>query len=92
MAGNSIRKERWERMRLQGEGIPDGREQYWYLHNGSIVEQGADVDTWYDNAEEIRGASFFGRLMYDYAGKYLLSATTVPMAAQSIKRWGYFLL
>lgn len=91
MAGNSIRKERWERMRLQGEGIPDGRDEYWYLHNGSIIEQGADADTWYDNAEENRGASFFGRLMYDYAGKYLLSATfRADGSSKYQQKWGYF--
>lgn len=91
MVGNSVRKEHWERMRLKADGIPEGRDEYWYLHYGSIIEQEKDVDTWYDNAEEIRGASFFGRVMYDYKGRYLLSATfRADGSSKYQEKWGYF--
>ena len=91
MAGSSIRKDRWERLRSQGEGVPGGRDEYWYLHHGTIVEQGSDKDTWYDNGTEYRGASFFGRAMYDYKGRYLLSATfRADGTSKYQEKWGYF--
>lgn len=91
MAGSSVRKERWERLRLQGDGVPDGKDEYWYIHNGSIIDQNENSDTWYDNAEEYRGASFFGRAMYDYAGKYLASVTfRADGTSKYQEKWGYF--
>ncbi|MDU1892605.1 MAG: TonB-dependent receptor [Dysgonomonas sp.] len=92
MAGNSIRKERWERLRLQGDGVLGGRDEYWYLHNSDgLIAQGNDEDTWYDNGKEYRGASFFGRAMYDYKGRYLLSATMRADGTNKYQeKWGYF--
>jgi len=92
MAGTSVRKEHWERLRLQGDGVPGGRDEYWYLHNSDgIISQAADKDTWYDDGEEYRGASFFGRVMYDYKGRYLLSATMrADGTSKYQEKWGYF--
>ena len=92
MAGSSVRKDQWERLRLQGDGVPGGKDEYWYLHNSDgIIAQGSDDDTWYDDGAEYRGASFFGRVMYDYKGKYLLSATMRADGTNKYQeRWGYF--
>lgn len=92
MAGSSVRKEHWERLRMQGDGVPGGKDEYWYLHNSDgIVGQGSDEDTWYDNGREYRGASFFGRVMYDYKGRYLLSATMrADGTSKYQEKWGYF--
>ncbi|MBK5720855.1 TonB-dependent receptor [Dysgonomonas sp. Marseille-P4677] len=92
MAGTSVRKDRWERLRLQGDGVPGERDEYWYLHNSDgIIAQDSDEDTWYDHAREYRGASFFGRAMYDYKGRYLLSATfRADGSSKYQEKWGYF--
>lgn len=95
MGGSSVRKEHWERLRLQGDGIPGGRDEYWYLyHSDGIITQDPSKsasDTWYDNGTEYRGASFFGRVMYDYKGRYLLSATMRADGSNKYQEmWGYF--
>lgn len=92
MGGTSIRKDRWERMRLKGNGVLGDRDEYWYLHSadGIDVEQ-KEEDHWFDNGEEHRGASFFGRAMYDYKGRYLLSATfRADGTTKYQEQWGYF--
>lgn len=94
MAGNSIRKERYEMLMAEGTNIPEGQDEYWYIHNGNqSISQNKDGDssTWPDDGAEYRGASFFGRVMYDYAGKYLLSATfRADGSSKYQEKWGYF--
>lgn len=94
MAGNSVRNERWELQRIEGTAVPAGKEEYWYVHQGiqkPSENKANDEGTWPDNGTEYRGVSFFGRLMYDYDGKYLLSATMrADGTSKYQEKWGYF--
>lgn len=92
MAGNSVRKDRWERTFLAAEDVPEGREEYWYIYQGILKNPDkTDKEKYIDNAEEYRGLSYFGRLMYDYSGKYLLSATfRADGSSKYQEKWGYF--
>lgn len=92
MLGNSVRKERWELQRIEGTSVPEGKEEYWYVANGIQTSQKlTDKDYWADNGTEYRGLSFFGRMMYDYDGRYLLSATMrADGTSKYQEKWGYF--
>lgn len=92
MVGNSVRKERWELLRIEGTDIPEGQEEYWYVSNGIQTPQVlTNSDNWADNGTEYRGISFFGRVMYDYDSKYLLTATMRADGTSKYQtQWGYF--
>lgn len=92
MVGNSVRKEHWELLRAEGTAIPEGKEEYWYIHNGLQKPQDvASEGTWADNGNEFRGTSFFGRVMYDFDSKYLISATMRADGTSKYQtKWGYF--
>lgn len=94
MAGNSFRQEYWELQRIEGMGIPTGSENYWYIHNGTqnpSPNKPGDNATWPDNGTKYRGLSYFGRLMYDYDGRYLLTATMRADGSNKyVEKWGYF--
>lgn len=92
MAGNSVRQDFDEYLRGEAKGIPTEFPEYWYIHNGQQIEQNLkDRDHWADNGNKFRGLSFFGRLMYDYDGKYLLSATfRADGSSKYQEKWGYF--
>lgn len=93
MVGNSIRRDMMELMNMTANGVPAGKEEYWYIYQGKFkaYNLGAENNTWPDDGSEIRGASYFGRLMYDYAGRYLLSATFRADGSNKYQeKWGYF--
>ncbi|WP_165020291.1 SusC/RagA family TonB-linked outer membrane protein [Dysgonomonas sp. ZJ279] len=93
MAGNSVRRDRVEYIRLTAKNVPEGRDEYWYIHQGELQKPtvGNDNTLWIDHAVEERSASFFGRAMYDYDGKYLLSATfRADGSSKYQEKWGYF--
>lgn len=86
MAGNSFRQEYWQLQKIEGQDIPTGSETYWYVTNGEIVKISDS-----DNGSKYRGLSYFGRLMYDYNGKYLLTATMRADGSNKyVDKWGYF--
>lgn len=92
MLGHSIRQEHNELLRVEAKGVPTDSEEYWYIHNGEqILQDLKDKDKWADNGETWRGVSYFGRLTYDYDGKYLLSATfRADGSSKYQEKWGYF--
>lgn len=94
MAGNSFRQDYWQLQRIEGTDIPTGSETYWYIHNGSqapSLNDPARDETWPDNGSKYRGLSYFGRLMYDYDGKYLVTATMRADGSNKyVDKWGYF--
>ncbi|MCC8152797.1 MAG: SusC/RagA family TonB-linked outer membrane protein, partial [Tannerellaceae bacterium] len=86
MGGSSVRKERWEKLYGTANDVPEGNEEYWYLMQGANDSRRAE-----DDGSEYRGASWFGRLMYDYDGRYLLSATfRADGSSKYQEKWGYF--
>lgn len=94
MAGNSMRRDMMQLMNMTANGVPSDKKEYWYIYQGTFKDYSKnvnDVDTWPDDGSEIRGTSFFGRLMYDYDGKYLLSATfRADGTNKTQQHWGYF--
>ena len=91
MAGNSIRQERVELQQIKGKDIP-AIEEAWYFQNGTPNEY-TIKDKW--DADQLprkyRGTSFFGRVMYDYDGRYLISATFRADGSSKYQdKWGYF--
>lgn len=86
MAGNSVREENWRYLWGEATGVPSGHDEYLYLDQGN-----ADGRTTGDNGSTYRGVSWFGRLSYDYKGKYLLSATMrADGSSKYQEKWGYF--
>ncbi|MEN9918250.1 MAG: hypothetical protein RL662_686 [Bacteroidota bacterium] len=94
LAGQSVRSERFELLRIEADDVPGDKEEYMYVHHGvqrKLANNAGDDNTWPDNGKEYRGLSFFGRVMYDYAGKYLLSATfRADGSSKYQEKWGYF--
>lgn len=94
MLGNSIRRERNELLRVEATGVPGDIQEYWYAHLGEqqlqILKKNDDSH-WADRAAEYRGLSYFGRLMYNYDDKYLVSATMrADGSSKYQEKWGYF--
>lgn len=91
MAGNSIRQEHAELQQIKGKDIPV-HEEAWYFGNGTPNDY-AVTDKWADDQLPLknRGTSFFGRVMYDYDGRYLVSATFRADGSSKFQdKWGYF--
>lgn len=86
MVGNSVREENWRQLEGEATGVPDGHDEYYYLHQGNADGRKTD-----DDGTTYRGVSWFGRVSYDYKGKYLLSATMrADGSSKYQEKWGYF--
>ena len=86
MLGHSMRGENWRQLEGSAENVPGGEPEYKYISQGT-----ADSRRSSDNGTSYNGISFFGRVMYDYAGKYLLSATMrADGSSKYQEKWGYF--
>jgi TonB-linked SusC/RagA family outer membrane protein len=86
MAGASYRNEDWRKLEGWANGVPDGEDEYHYISQGDPdSRRSADDGTTY------RGESYFGRITYNYADKYLLSATMrADGSSKYQEKWGYF--
>ena len=87
MVGHSSR---WENYRmLQGTAkdiVGSGESQYMYVSLGD-----ADTRLAADDGFSYRGLSFFGRVSYDYDGRYLVSATLRRDGTSKYQEhWGNF--
>lgn len=86
MIGQSSREEWWKQLWGQASNVPGPNEEYLYLDNGNSGGR-----TLGDNGTDYRGLSFFGRATYDYASKYLLTATfRADGSSKYQQKWGYF--
>ena len=86
MLGQSVREENWRNLWGEATGVPGGHEEYYYLNQGN-----ADGRKTGDDGTTYRGVSWFGRVSYDYKGKYLLSATMrADGSSKYQEKWGYF--
>ena len=86
MAGYSMRQEQWRMFEGKASNVPDGADEYWYIKNGDAA--GATVK---DDGYCYRGISYFARLNYNYADKYLLMLTMrADGSSKYQEHWGYF--
>ena len=85
LLGQSVREERYRSSQMITDSV-DAQQEFWYADQGSRRITGYN-ETGYRNGS----ASFFGRLSYDYDGKYLLTATfRADGSSKYQEKWGYF--
>jgi TonB-linked SusC/RagA family outer membrane protein len=86
MLGNSVRTEMWQQASESASlptSISNNPENY-YISLGNGINAS-------DNGYQYNGVSFFARATYDYASRYLLTATIRADASQKYQqKWGYF--
>lgn len=87
MAGTSYRDDGYQAVRATGEDFPIDPEQSWYItQSGTIPVSGVG-----DGGYRQYGFSYFGRIAYNYANKYLLYATyRADGSSKYQEKWGYF--
>lgn len=85
MAGFSMRNERYYFLTATAKNVPEGKDAYKYLNLGS--KEGVTVS---DDGSLYRGL-YFARLGYNYADKYMLTATfRADGSSKYNEKWGYF--
>ena len=85
LLGQSVREGRFRSSQMITDSVP-ADQIYWYADQGPRRPTGYN-ETGYRNAS----ASYFGRLSYDFAGKYLLTATfRADGTSKYQEKWGYF--
>lgn len=86
MIGQSARQESYRYLKGTASNVPGDEEEDLYLNQGN-----SDGRTVSDDGTTYRGLSYFTRLSYNYADKYLLSATMrADGSSKYQKKWGYF--
>jgi len=86
MIGQSTRSESWRQIKGTAANVPGPKEEYMYLSQGDATGR-----TVVEDGTEFHGLSFFGRATYDYASKYLLTATfRADGSSKYQQKWGYF--
>jgi TonB-linked SusC/RagA family outer membrane protein len=86
MIGQSARQESYRYLKGTSSNVPGDYEEYLYLSQGN-----SDGRTVSDDGTTYRGLSYFARLSYNYADKYLLSATMRADGSSKYQtKWGYF--
>jgi TonB-linked SusC/RagA family outer membrane protein len=85
LLGHSVREERYRSTQVITDSVP-GQQEFWYADQGPRRLDGY-TETGYRNFS----TSVFGRLSYDYAGRYLLTATfRADGTSKYQEKWGYF--
>lgn len=86
MFGYSMRQQQFRTLWGTANNVPEGKEEWMYLKQGN-----AEGVTLGDDGYCHRGQSYFTRLNYDYAGKYLLTFTMrADGSSKYQEHWGYF--
>ena len=86
MLGQSMREEKYHILYGYANNVPEDEEQYWYVNQGDENTRKSSED-----AHRYRGLSWFGRLNYNYAGKYYLMFTfRADGSSKYQEHWGYF--
>ena len=87
MLGQSVREEKYHNLYGIGYGIIDGDDAYKYISSSSEESTRRASDGGY----RYRSNSYFGRINYDYMGKYLLMFTfRADGTSKYQETWGYF--
>jgi TonB-linked SusC/RagA family outer membrane protein len=85
LLGQSVRDERFRSSQMITDSVPP-QQTFWYADQG-IRRTNGYTETGFRNTS----ASWFGRISYDYAGKYLLTATYRADGTSKYQdKWGYF--
>lgn len=86
MAGMSLRQERYDYLSGTAQNVPDGQDSWKYLSLGD--KEGITLS---DDGYRNRGLSYFARLAYNYAHRYLLTVTfRADGSSKYNDKWGYF--
>jgi len=86
MVGYSMRQDSYYMLKGTVNGVPDGRDEYWYIGNGD-----QETATSSDGGSRYRSQSVFTRLNYDFDGKYLFMFTfRADGTSKYQEKWGYF--
>ncbi|GJM63143.1 SusC/RagA family TonB-linked outer membrane protein [Persicobacter diffluens] len=82
LAGFSVREENWRILTATAQGVADPN----YINTGDESTRTAT-----DNGTRYRGLSGFSRVSYNYADRYLVSATMRADGSSKYQdKWGYF--
>mgnify|MGYP002525143022 CR=1 FL=1 len=86
MAGASMRQESFSNLTGSAQNVPDGQDSWKYLSLGD--KEGITLS---DDGFRNRGLSYFARLAYNYAHRYLLTVTfRADGSSKYNDKWGYF--
>lgn len=86
MVGMSMRQEQYRYLSGTATGVPEGSDVYKYLSLGN--KEGATVT---DNGTRYRALSYFTRLNWSYADRYMLMFTfRADGSSKYNDKWGYF--
>lgn len=89
MAGNSIRSFRGMGISGSAANVPGGEEHFLYF--GNAEDPAPENFSVNDGGSTEVGASFFGRIMYNYSDRYLVNATMRADGTDKYNEtWGYF--
>jgi TonB-dependent starch-binding outer membrane protein SusC len=87
MLGHSYRDESWQMLTAQGLDFPIDQEESWYIRQAENIP----VDNVDDDGRRQYGISYFSRLSYNYASRYLLYATMrADGSSKYQEKWGFF--
>jgi TonB-linked SusC/RagA family outer membrane protein len=87
MAGTSFRDEAYNNLHATGLNFPIDQQESWYISQSASKPQ----DGIGDDGSRQYGLSYFGRLSYNYADRYLLYATMrADGSSKYQQKWGYF--
>ncbi|HEX6426973.1 MAG TPA: TonB-dependent receptor [Niastella sp.] len=85
LLGQSVRDERFRSMQVISDDVPP-QQTFWYADQGTRRSDGYN-----ETGVRNTSASWFGRLSYDFASKYLLTATFRADGTSKYQdKWGYF--
>ena len=89
MLGTSYRSRAFDLLQGQAQGFETDYEQSWYISTVPAINRPqAGV---LDNGQRQYGLSYFGRINYNYANRYLLYATMrADGSSKYQEKWGYF--
>ena len=87
MAGTSFRDESFEMLKAAGTEFADLNEKAWYLDQAGTI----DINAVTDDGLRQYGISYFARVAYNFADKYLVYGTMrADGSSKYQEKWGYF--
>lgn len=85
LLGQSVRDERFRSIQVISDNIPS-QQTFWYADQGTRRPDGYN-----ETGVRNTSSSWFGRISYDFAGKYLLTGTFRADGTSKYQdKWGYF--
>ncbi|MGV8090288.1 MAG: hypothetical protein AB2L24_00300 [Mangrovibacterium sp.] len=89
MAGTAFRDEEYEMLTAKGIDMPSGDKKLWYIEQSDRAK--IPTDDVHDDGLRQYGFSYFGRVAYNYADRYLLYGTFRADGNNKYQEtWGYF--